>query len=539
MVLRMPSVAELVVRRLCQAGVTTLFGVPGGGGNLDLVAAAGRAGLRFVLTGTETGAVVAAVAQTEVTGRPGACLTTLGPGAASAANGVACARLERAPVLVFTDSYATRAGDRFPHQRLDHAALFAPIVKATLSLEPDAADRIVCDALSIATSGIPGPVHVECPADAFTGAAEAAVAVERETRSERAFPSAGSARARQSPRCFSASRPVILAGLGARTAEAAVAIRRLSGMHRIPVMVTYKAKGVVADDDPWFAGVFTNAAIERPLLERADLLLGIGLDPVELIPRPWTFLAPVVYAGPWPVEDAQVPFEEAIIQDAAAAAGRFETALSRSTWTPEDVQSALAAQRREIVSKTAGFTAQVAIGTLADVLAPLGRVTVDAGAHMFPATMLWPVREPGGMLISNGLSTMGFAVPAAIGASLADERRPVVALTGDGGLLMCAGDLATIGRERLRVIVVVFADDSLSLIEIKQRVRRLPASGVALGRIDWQMLARGFGLEARSAATAEELADAARAAVDGSGPWLIEARIDRTAYGAILRAVRG
>src|SRR6478672_7743807 len=104
----MATVADVVIDSLRRAGVRTLFGVPGGGGNLDLIAAAGRAGLPFVLTATETAAAIAAVAQAEVTGRPGACLTTLGPGAASVVNGVACADLERAPIVVFTDCYAAR-----------------------------------------------------------------------------------------------------------------------------------------------------------------------------------------------------------------------------------------------------------------------------------------------------------------------------------------------------------------------------------------------------------------------------------------------
>ncbi len=113
-------------------------------------------------------------------------------------------------------------------------------------------------------------------------------------------------------------------------------------------------------------------------------------------------------------------------------------------------------------------------------LAGNARVTVDAGAHMFPATMLWPVAEPNGMLISNGLSTMGFALPAAVGASLLDGDRPVVALTGDGGLLMCVGELATAVRERLRIIVIVFDDASLSLIEIKQQAKQFGPAGVAI-----------------------------------------------------------
>ena len=123
-----PVLADVIVRRLRRPDVRTLFGVPGGGGNLDLIEAAGRAGLPFVLTATETGGALAALAQAEVTGRPGACLTTLGPGAASVVNGVACALLDRAPDLVFTDSHAASAR-AFQHQQFDHPALFAPITK--------------------------------------------------------------------------------------------------------------------------------------------------------------------------------------------------------------------------------------------------------------------------------------------------------------------------------------------------------------------------------------------------------------------------
>jgi acetolactate synthase-1/2/3 large subunit len=177
------------------------------------------------------------------------------------------------------------------------------------------------------------------------------------------------------------------------------------------------------------------------------------------------------------------------------------------------------------------------------------RVTVDAGAHMFPATMLWPVAEPNGMLISNGLSTMGFALPAAIGAALIRRQSapeevaapdpPVVALTGDGGLLMCAGELLTAVRERLHIVIIVFADASLSLIDIKQRHRQLPSAGVTLGSIDWCGVAASVGAAAHCAATEGQLRTALASALSHRGPTLIEARIDPATYGATLHTIRG
>src|SRR5262245_19992854 len=134
----MATVADLIVQQLCRAGVRALFGVPGGGSNLDLIAAAGPAGLPFVLTATETAGAMAAIAQAEITGAPGACLTTLGPGASSVVNGVACAFLDRAPVLVMTDTYPASAAG-CDHQQLDHAALFQRITKFSGTLTAESA----------------------------------------------------------------------------------------------------------------------------------------------------------------------------------------------------------------------------------------------------------------------------------------------------------------------------------------------------------------------------------------------------------------
>jgi acetolactate synthase-1/2/3 large subunit len=153
--------------------------------------------------------------------------------------------------------------------------------------------------------------------------------------------------------------------------------------------------------------------------------------------------------------------------------------------------------------------------------------------------MLWPAFEPNQMLISNGLSTMGFALPAAIGAALLDRDRLVVALTGDGGLLMCVGELLTAVRERLRIIVIVFSDASLSLIEVKQQARKLTPAGVALGVMDWPSVARGFGADGFVADDEAGLERAIAAARARTGPSLIEAKIDRSNYGDLLKAIRG
>jgi acetolactate synthase-1/2/3 large subunit len=227
-----------------------------------------------------------------------------------------------------------------------------------------------------------------------------------------------------------------------------------------------------------------------------------------------------------------------INDDIAVSLNQLATELTVSRWDFDELQRMMAMQRYRLQSTVDGLTPDRVVRIASDGL-PGARVTVDAGAHMFPATLLWPVDEPNGMLISNGLSTMGFALPAAIGAALLDRERTVVALTGDGGLLMCLGELATLARERLRVVVIVFNDRSLSLIDVKQRARKFVRTGIAVGDVDWVGVARGLGLQATAASTPEEFERAVASARAHVGPSLIDARVDARSYDELIRQVRG
>jgi acetolactate synthase-1/2/3 large subunit len=526
------DIAGRVIERLRRAGTRAVFGVPGGGGNLDLIEAARAAGLPFVLTSTETAAAIAALAQSDVTGRPGACLTTLGPGAASVVNGIACAHLDRAPVLVCTDSNPASANGKFAHQQLDQLELFAPITKWSGRLTEANADRAIDRAFCELLGLPPGPVHLDCPVDVRTiGTAAASLPGERpvpkppETVEKRSVPTA--------------RKPLVVAGLGARDGRAAAAIRRLCERHGIPAMVTYKAKGVVPDTHRCFAGIFTNGAIEREIVDQCDLLVALGLDPVELLPRPWTIAAPVIGISHWRMPDDHVPFAAQWVMDMAPAIESLEAAMGPIDWDLDAVAKTVRDQRRRADIPAAGLTPQRVVSAAALALAATHRVTVDAGAHMFPATMGWPVSAPNDMLISNGLSTMGFALPAAVGAALADRTRPVVALTGDGGLLMCAGELLTAAREKLRVMTIVLNDASLSLIEIKQQARRLAPAGVALGPVKWAALADSLGVAGFAASNGDDLVRAIEQASACDGPSVIDVNIDRSTYADMMKVIRG
>ena len=304
-------------------------------------------------------------------------------------------------------------------------------------------------------------------------------------------------------------------------------------------MVTYKAKGVVPDTHPCFAGVFTNGAIEREILDQSDRLIGVGLDPVELLPRPWTIKQPIIGISRWRMADDHVPFADQWVTDISSALAQLEVEMRSSSWDLDAIARTVRDQRTRVDIPAPGLTPQRVVDVTARALVSATRVAVDAGAHMFPATIGWPVAEPNGMLISNGLSTMGFALPAAIGAALLDRGRLVVALTGDGGLLMCAGELLTAARERLRVMTVVLNDASLSLIEIKQQARRLPPAGVALGGVKWAALAESLGVAGFEASTESELSRALDRAAAVEGPSLIDVKVDRSVYGEMLKIIRG
>lgn len=481
------SDADAIAAALAAAGTEVCFGVPGGGANLDLVGACERHGIRFVLTHTETAAVIAAGAWGELTGRPGLALCTRGPGLAAAVNGIAQAHLDRQPAVIVTDGY----GHRHPHQRLDHAALVAPVAKGTV------ADPAAAVALALAPPW--GPVLIDAggperPAPAPAPPVTAATA---------ALPTA--------------RRPLLLAGIGVRGAEEA--LRNLVRHTHVPVLTTYKAKGAVPEWWSNAAGLLTGGTVEAPVLHDADLIVEVGLDHVELIDAPWPYAAPVVRLEPWGA-------------DLAALLGRL--LLDGSGWerTGADYRAAGLA-RLAAAGPGDGLTPQAVVRSVRGVLGDRAIVTVDAGAHMLVAMPGIAVAEPRRCMISSGLATMGFSLPAAIAASLTTDA-PVVCLTGDGGLGMCLAELETVARLGRDVRVVVFDDATLSLIAIKQRDGQGGDGAVRYGPVDFAAIAEAVGLPATVVRDRRSL----EAALARPGPSLVSAQVDPSGYAAVLAATR-
>jgi acetolactate synthase-1/2/3 large subunit len=490
------------------------------------VGACERAGLRFVLVHGETAAAIMAGVDGELTGAPGACVVTRGPGLASAVNGAAQALLDRQPMLLISDAVPFSDRARISHQRLDQDALLQPVSKWSVSIGVAGADEAIAAALRIACRPPQGPVHVAFVPDAPRPALLEPLPQELAGDRERAT------------RLLVASeRPVLAIGVGARRRKRA--LRELLDEAPWPVLATYKAKGLVAESLPNAAGLITGATIESPVLGEADLIIAVGLDPVELIPAAWPYSAPLLALGEWPLVDPYFTPDVELV-------GPLDELLELVTeHLPRRAGSARGRLRRLQADDTLRVpTSALAPHEVVDLtreLAPAGTIaTVDAGAHMLVAMPLWEVDEPGEALISSGLATMGFALPAAIAAALARPDRQVACLVGDGGLGMTLAELETLARLELAVLVVVFNDSALSLIRIKQADRGHGGEGAVRYRdTDFSGIARAVGIPSRQVWDGAGLRAALAEAFAARGPYLIDAAVDPSGYADVLAATRG
>jgi acetolactate synthase-1/2/3 large subunit len=543
-----PTVAELIVEGLLRAEVPRVFGVPGGGSNLEVLEAARARGLPFVLCHQEWAACIMAAVTGELTGRPGAVLSTLGPGVTASATGLAHAQLDRSPLLYISDRHPAGVLAYATHQYVDHAAHLGPIVKGSVTVTPDSAGHWVAHAVQLALAEPRGPVHLDLPAD-LAGAPAVPVATAMTPPAPPAPDDALVERAAELIR--GAKRPLVIAGLGCRAADAKW-LRAFCEALPAPVLTTYKAKGAIPDPHPLAMGIFTGGALEEPLVRRADLIIAFGLDTVELIPRRWSYTAPVLSLARGPSSDPRLRAVGggAYFSPALEVVGDLGTILEdlaprimrrdvRADWDVAEVDR-IRRERAAALEVPVPGLAPHRVAQIARELTAAGSIaTVDAGAHMFQTTAYWHALEPGELLISNGLATMGFALPAAIAAQLVHPDRRVICFTGDGGLMMVASELETVARLRLPIVIVVFNDAALSLIEVKQAQKGFQGVSMRYAGPDLLALGRAFGLRALAATDEAMLSSALISAQTAPGPTLIDARIDPSGYRRMLEIVRG
>ncbi|HUM18377.1 MAG TPA: thiamine pyrophosphate-dependent enzyme [Candidatus Nitrosotalea sp.] len=544
----MPTVADLIVDGLVRAEVPRIFGVPGGGSNLEVLQAARARGLPFVLCHQEWAACIMAAVTGELTGRPGAVLSTLGPGVTASATGLAHAKLDRAPLIYISDRHPAGVLQFSSHQYLDHAAHLGAITKGSVTVSADSAAHWIAHAVQLALAEPRGPVHLDLPAD-VAGQPAIPAAASVTPPPPPSLDAEGLEQAAQMIRA--AKRPIVIAGLGCRPVDAKWLCAFAEALPA-PVLTTYKAKGAIPDPHPLALGIFTGGALEEPLVKRADLIITFGLDTVELIPRRWSYSAPVLSLTRCPASDPRLraPGGGAYFTPALEVVGELSAILedlapriipqgTQADWDVAEVDRIRRERLAALEVPVSGLAPHRVAQMTRELTAGGSIATVDAGAHMFQATTYWQALEPGELLISNGLATMGFALPAAIAAQLVYPDRRVVCFTGDGGLMMVAAELETVARLRLPIVIVVFNDEALSLIEVKQEQRGFEGVSMRYAGPDLRALARAFGLRAFTATDEPMLNAALVGAQTAPGPALIDARIDPSGYRRMLEIVRG
>ncbi|CAD6543293.1 Acetolactate synthase, catabolic [Paraburkholderia hiiakae] len=538
------NIAQIIADAGKRHGVRRIFGVPGGGSSLDIIQAFAALDVPFVLAHTEAGAGMMAAADAEASGRLAIVVTTQGPGTASVANAIAQASLDRAPVLLITDGWTSKQAQTDSHQVFDQRALLSPLVKAHSRLEGDDVEAELERLIALAHTAPWGPVYIELTGENARRTLDVPTTTDFTSLPHQVVPPVAQRDEIAAAKAMieAARRPVVVAGLETRCSEAAPALRTFVERLECPVFTTYKAKGVVSDHDDHAVGLFTGGALERECIDSADLIVLCGLDPVELIGRPWAYGAPVLDIGPVEHRPHYVAPRATVRGPLAAALSALADVDRAPGWEPGEIVRHKERMRSRLAytGHGAGLTPEQVVKIAYERAEDLdARVTVDAGAHMFSAMAFWRARRGSDVLISNGLASMAFALPAGIAASLASPGRQVIAFTGDGGLLMCIGELATAARVGAKLCIVVFNDSTLSLIQIKQQGRGMARDGIDWPRQDFAAIARGFGLQAWSASTPEAYEAALARAWETQGPVLIDVHVDPSGYLEQSKALRG
>ncbi len=522
--------ATIIGEALAGAGATHAFGIPGGE-VLAVMEGLDAAGIKFVLTKHENAAGFMAEGLWHATGALPVLVATLGPGAANAVNVVANADQDKVPMIFLTGCVDAEEAKSYTHQIFDHAAMLRPITKATLRAETGKVGEVMSRAIAIALDGQPGPVHVDVPITVAERASDGDGVINPPIAPVM-LPGGGDLE-RIRAQLNAAKRPLAIAGVDAVNQGAGPTISAFCKARSIPLITTYKGKGLMDEADPLClggAGLSPKAdGLLLPLVQQSDCILLLGYDPIEMRigwRNPWT-------ADQTVIEVSEVPRSHGMHTVSTTLPGQVQPVLDAlgnggggQVWQDEPAKV-----RQQL---TAVFTASEwgpgkVFEVLRAVMPPETVVTADSGAHRILLSQSWPCPTPRGMLQSTGLCTMACSVPLAMGHAIG-ARAPVVAFVGDAGLEMGLGELATLRDLNLPVIICVLVDESLSLIEMKQRGSQRANLGVDFGATNFAAAANALGGHGVWIDDAATLADEAKSALARDGFTLLACRIGRHAY---------
>jgi acetolactate synthase I/II/III large subunit len=530
----MSKAAELMVKCLENEGVAVVFGLPGEE-NIRFVQALAASKIRYVLTRHEQAAAFMAEMYGRVTGRAAVVSATLGPGAINMQLGVADATTNSTPMVAISAQVGQDRQYKESHQYVDLVSMFAPITRWAAGVPTvRAIPEMFRKAFKLAETERPAAVYLAVPEhiDADETDYDLTPLPRNVVRAD--APAPGQVE-RAAEILRSAKRPVMLAGHGAARSDATAALVRFSEKFGIPVANTFHGKGVMPDDHPNSIGTlgFMRHDYVNFGFDNADVVIAVGyelqeFDPVRINPQSDK---KIIHIHRFPAEvDAHYSVDVGIIGDISDSLDALADALADHTYVaePEVPGSGLLAEEFARGQQDSRYPLTPA-RVVADTREALGRgdvVLVDTGATKMWMARLYPTYERNTCLISNGLSTMGFALPGALGVKLAQPESRVLAVVGDGAFLMNSQEIETAVRERIPLVVLIWEDGGYGLIEWKMDLELGEHYYVKFGNPDIVKYAESFGANGYRINSAEELLPTLKAALEEDGVSLICCPVD-------------
>ncbi len=496
----MKNAAETIVACLENEQVRYIFGLPGEE-NIHLVEALSHSDIRFILARDERDAAFMADVYGRLTGEPGVCLSTLGPGAINLALGVADAQMDGTPLVGIVAQAALKRLYKESHQNVDLVALFKPLTKwAHMIVLADTTAEVIRKAFKLAQMERPGATVVVVPEDVARQETNIAPLVRAKPRPEHPD---GNQILRAAKILEEADCAVILAGHTAVRSRAGQSLTRLAEHLSIPVATTFMAKGVIPDRHPLALGTigFMRHDYSNFGFDKAEVIVCVGYDPIEYAPESWNPKKDkrIVHIHRSPAEpDAFYNLSVGIEGDISVALEQLieKTKPGRRSCTVHEVVRRFIDTELEQFAddRSVPMKPQRIVSDLRKALADEDIVLCDTGALKMWMARLFPCYQPNTCLISNSLATMGFSVPGAIAAKLARPNRKVVAVTGDGAFLMSSHALETAVRERTPFVTLIWRDGSYGLIKWKQEMEFGRSSYVDFTNPDFVRYAESFGI---------------------------------------------
>jgi acetolactate synthase-1/2/3 large subunit len=534
----MIKASDLLVAALENEGVDRIFGIPGEE-NLDVVESLRTSKIELILTRHEQAAAFMAATYGRLTGKPGVCITTLGPGALNLTTGAAYALLGAMPMLMITGQKGVLSSRQARFQIVDVVSTMRPLTKlARQIVSPAMIPTLVREAFRVAQEERPGPVLLELPEDI---AAEECESVPLVPSHAIELPLASSeALDRAAQVILKARRPLVMLGAAASRPRSAPDIAQFVLRTRIPYFTTQMGKGTVPGGTELYMG--TAALSERDYvhdaIEQADVIVTIGHDTVEKPPFIMGGQGPeVVHVGYQPATVEQVYFPQTeVIGDMGPSlrllADRIEGKIPHA--------QALLPLREGILARVAAratenrLTPQRLVHDVRQVMPPNGILALDNGMYKIWFARNYRTQVANTLLLDNALATMGAGLPSAIMAALLYPERRIMAVCGDGGFMMNSQELETAVRLKVNLVVLVIEDHAYGMIRWKQATDNFPDHGMTFGNPDFVRYAEAYGAKGTRVHSVDELRPALEAAFAGGGVHLVVVPIDYTENQRVL-----